>query len=335
MKRIALLITVCLGVAPSFAQTVGNPIYESFSDSTGTGGTLYTPGDRLGGQSQTLAPGFVSGASTHTATTSVQSWWSYTNVASPATWPTVVSGDLSYAGLASSGGGRSAQFGGSGASALMNLTKGTTGFVPPGSDSLTLYYSFVLKLTDLGTLNASGTFFAGFTKLVSYNNGSTTPTSVGSRLYVKSDGASGYQLGIALGSNVNGETGPLTYDTTSYSVGDTLFIVGSYGFNSGAGNDQAALWISPDSSTLGAVLAPSADVNVSNGGVTDMARIASFTIFQNSVNEPTGQIDDLRVGLAWADVTPAVPEPSTLVFGAMGLAALYVRIRVRRPLSPL
>lgn len=326
MKIAALLISVCFAFQSAFAQSVGSPIYEPFSDSTGTGGTSYTPGDRLGGQSQTLAAGFVSGSSTHTTTTSVQSWWSYTNVASPTTWPTVVSGDLSYAGLASSGGGRSAQFGGSGASALMNLTAGSIGFLP---GSGTLYYSFTLKLTDLGTLSIGSNFFAGFTKLVSYNNGTTTPVSVGAQLWVQSDGGTGYRLGVALGSNGSGTGRPVAYDGTSHSVGDTLFIVGSYALAAGAGNDAVSLWINPDSFTFGAVSAPSSNASVANdGSVTDLARIASFTLFDNSANEPTGQIDDLRIGLNWADVTP-VPEPSALALGALGLATLWAR-RFRR-----
>jgi hypothetical protein len=312
MKTSALIISVLWGVSSSFAQSVGNPVYEPFSDSTGTGGTSYNPGDRLAGQSQTLSSGFVSGPGNFTSTTSVQSWWSYTNAASPSIWPTIASGDLFYAGLASTGGGRSAQFGGSGASALMNLTAGTTGFLP---GSGTLYYSFTLKLTGLGTLSSGGSFFAGFTKLVSYANTTTTPASVGSQLWVQSDGGTGYQLGIAMGSNTSGTGLPVAYDTTkTYNVGDTLFVVGSYSLNSGAGNDAVNLWVNPDGSSLGAGSAPASAATVANNGtVTDLARIASFTLFNNSANEPSGQIDDLRVGLDWADVTPvAVPEPSFL-----------------------
>lgn len=328
-KTLLVLTAACFGVTASFAQSVGNPIYEPFSDSSGTGGTSYTPGDPLGGQSQTLAPGFVS-AGTFTSTASVQSWWSRTNVTSPSAWPTIVSGDLSYPGLASAGGGRSVQFGGSGASALMNLTAGSTGFTPANAPG-TYYYSFALQLTDLGTLSSGSSFLAGFTKVVSHNNGTATPTSVGARLYVQSDGGTGYQLGIALGSGDNNVTGPLAYDSVSRSVGDTLFLVGSYTINTGTGNDEAALWINPGVFTFGADSAPSADVSVSNGSsVLDMQRLASFTIFQNSVNQPTGLIDDLRIGLSWADVTPAIPEPSTCALGVVGLALLWMRGRGRR-----
>jgi hypothetical protein len=330
MRTLLVLTTTCFEITASFAQSVGDPIYEPFSDSSGAGGTSYTPGDPLGGQSQTLAPGFVS-AGTFTSTTSVQSWWSRTNVASPSAWPTIVSGDLSYPGLASSGGGRSVQFGGSGASALMNLTAGSTGFTPANAPGI-YYYSVALQLTDLGTLSSGSSFFAGFTKVVSHNSGTATPTSVGARLYVQSDGGTGYQLGIALGSGDNNVTGPLAYDSASRSVGDTLFLVGSYTINTGTGNDEAALWINPDVSTFGADSAPTANVSVSNGNtVLDMQRLASFTIFQNSVNQPTGLIDDLRIGLTWADVTPAVPEPSTSALGVVGLAILWMRACARRP----
>jgi hypothetical protein len=328
MKKIALFILACFGIHSAFAQSAGNPVYEPFSDSTGTGGTSYTPGDRLAGQSQTLSAGFVSGPGNFTSSSSVQSWWSYTNTTAapnPTTWPTIASGDLSYAGLASSGGGRSAQFGGLGASALMNLTAGSTGFLP---GSGTLYYSFKLKLTDLGPLSGGSSSLAGFTKLVSYANTTTTPGSVGAQLWVQSDGATGYQLGIALGSNGSGTGLPVAYKTSaSYSAGDTLFVVGSYALNSGTGNDAVNLWINPDAAAFGAASAPGADASVVNDGtVTDLARIASFSLFDNSANEPTGQIDDLEVGLAWADVTRPVPEPSTLPIAILGgLAAIALR----------
>jgi hypothetical protein len=329
MKTLLSLTAVCLGISTSFAQTIGNPIYEPFSDASGTGGTFYTPGDPLGGQSQTLAPGFASN-DTFANNWSIQSWWSRTNVASPSSWPTIVSGDLSYPGLASSGGGGSVQFGGSGASALMNLTAGSTGFTP-GNGAGTYYYSFALQLTDLGTLSSGSSFFAGFTKVVSHNNGFNTPTSVGARLYVQSDGGAGYQLGIALGSGDNNVIGPQAYDSTSRYVGDTLFLVGSYTIKAGAGNDETALWINPDVSTFGAELAPAATVSVVNGNsVTDMQRLASFTIFQNSVNEPTGLIDDLRIGLSWADVTPPIPEPASAALGVVGWAIVWLGARARR-----
>lgn len=332
MKKPALLISFCLGVASSFAQSIGSPVYEPFSDSTGAGGTSYAVNSSVAGQSETLAAGFVSGAGNFTGTTSVQSWWSYTNSPTATIWPTIASGDLSYSGLASSGGGRSAQFGGTGNSALMNLTKGTTGFLPGAG---TIYYSFTLRLTDLGTLSSGSSFFAGFTKLVSYANTTTTPISVGSQLWVQGDGGAGYKLGIALGSNTSGTGRPVAYDATSRNVDDTLLIVGSYTLATGTGNDAVSLWINPDASSFGAGTAPTATASVANdGSVTDLARIASFTLFDNSANEPTGQIDDLRVGVSWADVTPAaVPEPSVVTLGILGGVALIWATRLRRGAS--
>ena len=104
-------------------------------------------------------------------------------------------------------------------------------------------------------------------------------------------------------------------------------LVGSYAFGPGTGDDSSQLWINPDSSTFGAASAPGGAL-LSNGG-TDIARVASFVLYDRAAGGPSGVIDDLRFGLNWGDVTPAVPEPSTLALGALGLTALYLRHRGR------
>ena len=68
---------------------------------------------------------------------------------------------------------------------------------------------------------------------------------------------------------------------------------------------------------------------VSGGNSTALARIASI-VLEQPVGGPVGEIDDLRVGLTWADVTPVVPEPSALVLGALGLGLLCWRRFQRR-----
>src|SRR6478672_3700057 len=128
MKRFPLLlISHCFKITASFAQLVGDQSdYDPFADSTSFGGTSYSVGQPLSGNSRTLPSGFDS---TATAGVGTPSWWEYTNATTSRSTPspTIVSGDLPYAGLAVSAGGKSAQFHGIGTSALYNLTTDSGG----------------------------------------------------------------------------------------------------------------------------------------------------------------------------------------------------------------
>ncbi len=330
MKRIALLIPACFAITSAFGQLTGDQSdYEPFSDSSGSGGTSYTVGQPLAPNSPTLS---ASTLATETVGGSVgvgvPSWWHYTNATTMSTTPspTIVSGDVSYAGLLSSGGGRSAQFHGTGASALMNLT---TDAGAAGYTSGTVFYSFALKLTDVGSLPTDQTaanIIAGFTKVESYKNATATPTSVGAQLWIRSDGVSGYQLGIEAGANANNVAATPTYAAGSFSAGDTLFIVGEYDFST----KTASLFVN---ATPGGAQ-PTANATDTQGG-TGIARAASITLFGDnptigsSNNSITGQIDDLRFGLTWVAVTP-VPEPAIFAFGVLGLVAFCGRRFLRK-----
>ncbi|HEY4417445.1 MAG TPA: PEP-CTERM sorting domain-containing protein [Verrucomicrobiae bacterium] len=299
MKKLLITLTgcACLASGPVFAQvSAGNPLYDPFSDATGSGGTSYNTGSNLAGQT---------GASG-------QSWYDIGTGTSPQ--PTIGSGDLSVSGLASSGGGQSVLFGGNGDSARLNLTAGAGG-ITSGS----VYFSFALKLTDLTGLTTAGTYWAGFNN--SQGSATTAPGTIVTRVMTRKT-TGGYNIGLQEGSS--GSTFNTAWGSTVFTTSDTLFLVGSYTFNPATGDDISQLWIDPNASTFGDASAPTADLS-SSGGV-DIARIASFLIFDRSAAEPAGgQLDDLRVGLDWADVTPAAtPEPSTMALGALALGGFYL-----------
>ena len=274
------------------------PDYEPFADSTGSGGTSYTTGANLAGQTDA----------------SGQSWFQ----AGPtsATQPTIAAGDLSVAGLYSTGGGQSAAFGGNGQSARLNLS-----VLPGGIFSGTVYYSFAAKLTDLTGLNTSGVFWVGFNNTQGSQN--TTPNTVVSRVVTRSAGAGLFNIGL---DKASGTASSFVWDSGSYTSSDTIFLVGSYTFNTGTTTDDISqLWVNPSSATFGAGSAPGGSLSSIAG--TDIARVASFVLYDRSVNEPGGVIDDLRFGLSWADVTPAVPEPGVASLGVVGLLAWFYRAR--------
>jgi hypothetical protein len=320
MNRVSLVLAFCFGITRSFAQLTGNQSdYEPFADSTGSGGTSYTIGQPLAGNSPTLAPGFDA---VGTAGVGKPSWWRYTDLATGSSTPspTIIAGDLPYPGLAASLSGRSAQFYGTGTSALMNLTTdtGAIGYTA-GQGYSTVYYSFTLRLSDISALPAAGgaDLIAGFTKVESYKNSTATPNSIGAQLWIRSDGGTGFQLGLEGGSGLNNVVATPKYDLTSHQIGETLFIVGQYDLST----TVAALWINPVPGEAQPV------PNVTDTASTAMQRVASFTLFGDnsevgSSNFPImGQMDNLRDGLTWASVTP-IPEPSTAVIAALGLAAL-------------
>jgi PEP-CTERM motif len=321
MKKIIILLSSCFAIMPVLAQLTGDQNdYEPFSDSTSGGGTSYSVGQPLAPNSPTLSQSTLATETTGGSVgVGTPSWWAYTNSTTHNTAysPTIVSGDLTYAGLASSGGGQSAQFYGTGNSALMNLTTDAGAL---GYTSGTIFYSFTLNLSDINSLptdQSGADIIAGLTKVESYKANATTPTSVGAQLWIRSDGGTGYQLGIEAGANANNIVADPTYDTaTSFITGDTLFIVDEYDFTT----KTASLYIDP---TPGGTQ-PTADASDTQSG-TGIARAASFTIFGDNPavgsadDQISGDLDDLRVGLTWASVTP-VPEPSTLALGVLALA---------------
>ncbi len=293
MNKVLLLACTCIAAETAFAF----PDYEPFSDSTGSGGTSYTVGNNLIGQ----------------VNASGKTWFQ----AGPGTGnqPTIAAGDLTISGLASSGGGRSAAFGGNGTSARINLSVGAGGI-----QSDTVYFSFAMKLSDLTGLNTSGVFWAGFNNTQGSQN--TTPNTVVTRVQTRSAGAGLFNIGLDKSS---GTATSFVWASGNFATSDTIFLVGSYTFNStGSADDVSQLWVNPDASTFGAASAPAGFIANSAGG--DIARVASFILYDRSANEPTaGQINDLRFGLTWADVTPAIPEPSSLALFGLGIAAILAR----------
>jgi hypothetical protein len=222
----------------------------------------------------------------------------------------VASGSLTVPGLALSG-GNSIAYGGAGLTDRISIGG--------AQSSGTLYYSFAFRVDDVTGLSASGGFMAGFNTTTGTQ--ATQPTTVGARLLTRASG-SGYQIGIERNS---GTAANFIFDTTERSAGTTIFVVGSYTFNAGAGNDECRLWINPSILDFGAAAAPPPTLTAPSAG-TDLASIASFLFRQGSAAAvpPSVVADELRVDTTWAGVTP-VPEP-----GASALIALAGAILARR-----
>ncbi|HZV35860.1 MAG TPA: PEP-CTERM sorting domain-containing protein [Verrucomicrobiae bacterium] len=290
MRKLALIIIPALGLFNSTLYAL--PDYDPFADATGSGGTSYTVGANLVGQTNAQGQGWSLAGSTGAQ-------------------PVISAGNLTVSGLASSG-GNSVSYG----MAPSSPTPTVSARFNLGStiNSGTIYYSMALQVTSLGSLTTGGAFIAGFNN--SAGSQSSTPSTFASRVYTRLSGT-----GFNVGLDLNGSTAT-QYASPTYNVGDTLFLVGSYTFVTGTANDTASMWINPDSSTFGAGTAPASTLTSSSSSESDIAQIASFMLRDGSALEPGVIVDDLRVGASWADVTPAVPEPGTTVLCGLGFGVL-------------
>ena len=125
--------------------------------------------------------------------------------------------------------------------------------------------------------------------------GSSDPLAV----YAKISG-SGYQLGIR-------KTGAsTTYASTVLALNINYLVVVKYVFGPGSSDDTVCLYIGP---TAGQA-EPAPDVTLTGG--TDAANLQNVYL-KSSSGYGTWNFDTLRVGPAWADVTPtSTPPPRQL-----------------------
>jgi hypothetical protein len=235
----------------------------------------------------------------------------------------VAPGNLIVAGLPAPK-GNSAAFGGLGKTERVGIASSPV-------TSGTLYYSLALKF--VSPAPASQIFIAGFNVLSGPQ--AANPTTVGTRLYVKAGATGGVLFGTSKNSSVAADIG---FDATERSLDQTFFIVGSYQIvDDGSGltgtDDISKLWINPNASTFGTSAAPGADVTApltgNDLGVGRFPQIASFLLRQGIRTLPDVQVDELRIGTSWADVTgasapPAIPLPPAAIPGAVTLAGSMV-----------
>lgn len=190
----------------------------------------------------------------------------------------IESGSLNFTGLLAST-GEKFSFDGSGIDAAKQFTQQTSG---------TVYFSFLINITSLGSLNTTGGYFAGFTE--------GTTSTFGASVWAKADGSGGYMLGINPRT-----TAANTQWSSSLSLNTTYFVVIAYQMVSGTTNDIVKLWLNPTPGTV----EPAATLSATNG-LTDLANVNRIFLRQDGATAtPFIQMDELRVSTVWADVTPA------------------------------
>jgi hypothetical protein len=189
----------------------------------------------------------------------------------------IASGSLSYSGLEASSANK-VTFDAAGIDAAKLFTQQTSG---------TVYYSFLLNVTTLGSLNATGGYFTGL------NEG--TGTTFGGTVWTRLDGT-GYDIGI----NPRTTAANTVWSSGTTSINTTILVVISYQIVSGTTNDIVKMWINP---TPGST-EPAPTLSATNT-LTDLANLNRILIRQDGTTAtPFIEMDELRVGSTWASVTP-------------------------------
>jgi hypothetical protein len=198
---------------------------------------------------------------------------------------TITPGSLAYSTLATSG--NSISFDGAG-------SENFTSFTPNNSE--TIYYSYLLNVPSMTVAtNSFGGYISGL--------GAST-SDQGATLWTKRVDDTSYNLGIEVrtGANTATVTDNTTYTSTTYQTGVTYLVVVAYTFNdAGVADDTVKLWIDP---VLNAAEPSPLITDVQATTATDLTAVSKFFFRQDSSTEtPALQIDELRIGTTWADVT--------------------------------
>jgi hypothetical protein len=186
-------------------------------------------------------------------------------------------GSLTFNGLKASEGNKFS-FDGTGMEAVKAFTSQTSGII---------YYSFLLRITDLASLNTTGGYFTSFTD---------NATNFGATVWVKLNGT-GFELGI----NPRTTAANTVWNGTPLNTNTNYFVVISYEMVAGTTNDVVKMWINP----IPGSEQPTTTLTATNG-LADLASVQRILIRQDGASTtPFIEMDEIRIGLSWADVTPA------------------------------
>jgi pectate lyase len=166
---------------------------------------------------------------------------------------------------------------------------GTYNQFSAGIKTGSVYYSFLLRVNSSSGISSSGQPLAGLIR-----NGSSS--SYYNDVWLRLNG-SNVEIGL---SKVRNGT---TWASSPLTVGSMYLIVTKYQFGPSSGDDVVALWVNP---TTGGTNEPAAQVSFSTGGDGNSSTgIGRAYIYGGA----SADLDEVRVGTSWADVTPSAGTP--------------------------
>ncbi len=155
-----------------------------------------------------------------------------------------------------------------------------------------------------GTFSASNpTLYASFLL-----NIQTSPSAVRTLVYMRNSTGSGTpHLGIFVTPTntlliSKNSTTPATGFSAALPTGTTHLVVVRYKFNPSTSDDEVALWLDPGS--LGVTENNVPGSTISTAANSDVSTLVGFTFQQTSSDSGVYWVDEVRIGLTWADVTP-------------------------------
>lgn len=253
------------------------PFHEPFTDESGEGGTAYTVGDGLAGQTNRFGEGWALVGSNN----------------SEGAQPVIAAGNLSYPGLPASIGNSVSVVPSVGMTARLAISATAT---------TDMYYSLLLKITDVSAVptTAANNFIAAFADTSGAQAG-TLQRSTAKLLTIKTD--EGYRVGIGKGHGT-AAVADYQYDPTVRNLNDVLFVVAQYQRVGGVTNVN--LWVNPDSSTFGMASPPPPTVAINFGAANNDVNangVRAIVVSCQNSTAPSAIIDDVRVGRNWSSVT--------------------------------
>lgn len=265
----------------SLASALAGFVFEPFADASGRGGTAYPVG------------GFLFGQANHQGNV----WHALTNTPTPPATglPRISAGNLTYPGLPASSGNHLFIPSATGVMGRLSLDFTTT--------TGAVYFSFLLKVTDVSALDTSGAqdnFFIGFGDTVGQQN--ATLLRAVTRVYSRR-AAGGFNLGVARNS---GAPSNWVFENTVRRLDEVLFVVGSQDYDQHTAN----LWVNPAPSTFGAAMPPAPTLTATRGADLNANGVRALVLGCRTNAPPACFVDELRVGSSWA-----------LVTGSLGIAA--------------
>jgi hypothetical protein len=202
--------------------------------------------------------------------------------------------------------------------------------------SAVLYYSLLINVpstSGLTTLHTNAN--ANNDGIIAFNNnstGATRPNTWAGELTIRQGNAAGtYNLGIRASTTAANTT----YWSGDLNPGDTHLVIARWteGATAGTGG-LSELWLDPSSATFGAAEGSTPAADGSTVGTFSASGTADHT---NSVIIGAGiaagatpsqtNIDEIRVGTTWADVTSPtfLPEPASMGLIAVAGAGMLIR----------